>query len=215
MKKLQTCIFLLLTQFCCNHLIAQNRPIKYSFSFDFQDGLYQTFDEFKSNNPSILEYHIVTQNGAYLDVFRDKVSVKRIEYINPVGLQSSLKRNEVWGCCIDGIPYILINGSFQKILKIGSLTYFIALLDPEYQTASPSQGYGSVSGTSSVRCLLDFENGEILAYSYKDFLSILERDPELFNEYNSISSKKKRKQMMIRYIDKYNKRNPIYFPELD
>lgn len=214
MKRLQIG-FCLLLQLSLGHLLSQNTLVEYSFGFEFRDGLYQSFDEFKFNSPSIKNYQIVTQNDAYLDAFRDKVSVKRIDYFNPNGQRSSLKRNEVWGCCVDGIPYILINGSFQKILKIGALTYLVTLLDPEYRSASPSGGTGYVKGVTSARCLLDFESGEILAYNYKDFLGVLARDTVLYQEYNSISGKKKRKYQMLNYIDKYNQRNPIYFPAFE
>ena len=213
MKRLNCCIlFLILILYSCT-LQSQGNFVKYTFDFEFEEGLYQTFDEFKNNSPSIKTYAIVTINDAFLEQFREKVSVKRIEYIDRNGKQGSLKRKEVWGVCSDGKIYILINRSFQRIDRIGSMIYFTAQLDPEYNTASPARGSGTVTGVIVVGCLLDFQTGEILSYCYGDFLTILERDTVLYNEYISIKRKKKRKYMMFSYMREYNERNPIYFPE--
>ena len=212
MKRQFYCIFYLVLVAFSNNLHSQSNCIKYTFKFEFTDGLYQTFDEFKNNSPSINNYAIVIKSDAYLVQFREKVNVKRIDYIDSDGKQSSLSRKEVWGLCTDGKVYILINGSFQKINQIGSMTYFRAQLDPEYNAGWAAQGAGTVTGVVEVSCLLDFQTGEILSYGYKDFLKILERDEELYNEFISINGKKKKKRMMFSYMRKYNERNPIYFP---
>jgi len=212
MKRLNYCIrFLALILYSCT-LQSQGNFVKYTFDFEFEEGLYQTFDEFKNNSPSIKSYVIVKKNDAFLEQFQEKVSVKRVEYIDSDRKQRSLSRKEVWGVCSDGKVYILINRSFQRIDKIGSMIYFTAQLDPEPNLASDRSGPGTVTGVTYVRCLLDFQTGEILSYSSKDFLTILERDTVLYNEYISIKGKKKRKYMMFSYMRKYNERNPIYFP---
>ena len=212
MKK-QNCyiFFFVLIVYSCN-LQSQGNFVKYTFDFEFEEGLYQTFDEFKNNSPSIKSYIIVKKNDAFLEQFQEKVSVKRVEYIDSDRKQRSLSRKEVWGVCSDGKVYILINRSFQRIDKIGSMIYFTAQLEPEYVAGSARSGPGTVTGVSTVGCLLDFQTGEILSYSYKDFLTVLERDGELYNEFISIKGKKKRKHKMFSYMRKYNERNPIFFP---
>lgn len=60
--------------------------------------------------------------------------------------------------------------------------------------------------------LLDFKTGRVLDYEYESLEVIFMEDPELHDEFMTLSNKKK-KQLKFMYMRKYNQRNPLYFPQ--
>jgi len=60
--------------------------------------------------------------------------------------------------------------------------------------------------------IMDFETGKVLDYNVQNMEIVLMRDPELYDEYMGLRSRKK-KQLKFLYIRKFNERNPVYFPK--
>jgi hypothetical protein len=60
--------------------------------------------------------------------------------------------------------------------------------------------------------LFDFINGRVLDYTEESLSILLMEDPELHDEYVSLS-RRKRKQMRFMYIRKFNEKHALYFPE--
>jgi len=60
--------------------------------------------------------------------------------------------------------------------------------------------------------ILDFDTGKVMDYNVQSLEIALMRDPELYDEYIVLSSRKK-KQLKFLYIRKFNERNPVYFNE--
>ena len=60
--------------------------------------------------------------------------------------------------------------------------------------------------------LLDFETGEVMEYDMDGVEILIMKDPELHDEYVSLSRRKKG-QLKFVYIRKYNEKHPLYFPD--
>ncbi len=43
----------IISVFSCDGLWCQGEQVKYTFDFEFEEGIYLAFEEFKYNNPSI------------------------------------------------------------------------------------------------------------------------------------------------------------------
>ena len=59
--------------------------------------------------------------------------------------------------------------------------------------------------------LMDFESGEVMEYDIEGVEILLMKDPELHDEYVSLSRRKKG-QLKFVYIRKYNEKHPLYLP---
>jgi len=142
----------------------------------------------------------------------------------------------MWGYCKNGILYIGIGGSFNRITIVGSICHFVANItsyNNRYDSYSPSYGYspygyspygyspygyspyGYSPGyrtTELKQFLLDFNSGKVLEYDNKNVEMLLMTDPELHDEYAGLRSKKKQ-QLRFMYVRKYNEKHPLFVPK--
>ena len=58
---------------------------------------------------------------------------------------------------------------------------------------------------------LDFETGQVIEYGINNFMTILMRDKDLYDEYIQLNKRKKR-QMMFLYLRKFNEKHPLFLP---
>ncbi|MBK9637874.1 MAG: hypothetical protein IPO63_08655 [Bacteroidetes bacterium] len=58
--------------------------------------------------------------------------------------------------------------------------------------------------------ILDLQEGEIIEYSVASLETILIlRDEELYQEFIGLKSPKKQRQMLIRFVERFNERHPL------
>lgn len=114
--------------------------------------------------------------------------------------------SDVWGYSKKGFVYVLHDYGYYKLLKIGSIIYFMEVITP-----ISSNGMPPLSNKTHKPYLIDFKTGELLSYNLHNIQYFLRKDPELFNEFNIIKRKSNKKKQMFIYLNRFNKRNPIYF----
>lgn len=196
-------------------LFSQLDSLKYEFGFNFTEGIYQTYDEFKQNRPSITEYKVIAKKGIFENKPGEYTEIKRIEYTDQFENEVRLTEKDMWGVCHDNQIYVYTEDALQRITKIGALMYIVIAYESHSSgsMASASASAGNSGGSEIIagRYLIDFENGEFYTFSFKNFLTLLESDKELYDEFNSAKDKKKKQYQTLIYLDKFNDRNPIYF----
>jgi len=203
--------------------------VEYSTDFQFQDGIYANFDMVLDNNP-IPAARIVTDLDMFDRDFYEKVtSVKEIVIYDENGVKKELATHEIWGYGRNGILYINVGSAFHRISFVGSICHFVATVttynpnyyDPYYYNPYYSSSYyynrysmpqSTVASTDLRQYLLDFETGDVMEYDTESVEVLLMKDPELADEYHSLSNRKK-KQMKFVYIRRYNEKHPLYLPE--
>jgi hypothetical protein len=195
--------------------------VKYTPSFKFKEGLYLNFLQVKENNP-VPKSQIVTDiNYNSFDFYEKLFESDEISLYDNLGVKKDLKLNEIWGFCDKGVLYINMNEEFNRIPVFGSIGHFIANktyteYDPyrynPYRTYdSYYYDYGSTK-TVLMQYLLDFETGKIYDFNYKSVELLLSKDAELYEEFVSLSKRKKKKLKFL-YIRKYNNKHPVYLPK--
>ncbi|NOZ46016.1 MAG: hypothetical protein GXO79_04455 [Chlorobi bacterium] len=196
--------------------------VKYTPAFKFTEGLYLNFDMFKTNNP-ILKSRIVT-NISLKDIdFFDKIMLnKTISYYDDYGIKQEYRTDRIWGYSRKGTIFIQVEGEFNRIPVLGSISHFVANItvykdrmynpyDP-YYSYSYSSSFRQQQATYELRqFILDFDTGKIMEYDYQTLSIILMRDPELYEEFNALK-KRKKKQLKFLYLRKYNEKHPLYIP---
>ena len=80
------------------------------------------------------------------------------------------------------------------------------MYDPMYIPSS-TQSYTS---EELVHYFINMNTGDIIPYNSNTLTELIKNDTELHDEYTNLS-KRKRKKSVMEYVQKYNKRHPIYF----
>jgi hypothetical protein len=196
---------------------------KYTPEFKFNDGIYLSFSQLKYNKPVPVARVLSETDHDDPDFFNKLLENKQISYFDDFGVQQTVSVEKIWGFSRNGVVYIRISNNFSRITVIGSICHFVANIttynsryyDPYYYnpyyyrySSTPS----STSTTEMRQYLLDFETGKILDYDVQGLEVLLMKDPELYDEFAALKTKKK-KQMKFLYIRKFNERNPLFIPE--
>ncbi|MBN1158711.1 MAG: hypothetical protein JXA61_04970 [Bacteroidales bacterium] len=224
---------ILLTSFLCftAWVSAQqdtSRLIQYTPEFKFRDGLFLSFEQVQQNNP--IPVSMIISPVSYDDPdFYDKIlQYKIIQYFDQLGTVQEMQVRDLWGYSRNGILHININDDFYRITYIGKICHFVASLTTYNSYYNPYNPYGSPyyypyyspyryypdrRTTEMRQYLLDFTTGNILDYDVPEIEVLLMSDPELHDEYLSLS-RRKRRQSKFLYIRKFNDRNPLYFPDI-
>ena len=61
-----------------------------------------------------------------------------------------------------------------------------------------------------VHYFINMNTGEIISYGSKNLLELIKDDTELHTEYSKLGKRKRIKGIM-EYVQKYNRKHPIYF----
>ena len=195
-------------------LFSQNDSVKYTPDFKFVDGIYRTFEEFKENNPSIKRKAVLDDNPGMQFFVGRFTKAEKIAYKDSTGNMQIIKRKDVWGYCSNDVVYIKYNRNFHRILKIGSIIFFIELYNTSttyYQDPIKFIPYFRTNSSIEYQYIIDFKTGDILKYDLNNFLALLFDDKDLYNKFMAIPSDRKRKKQMFNYLNKFNERNPVYF----
>ncbi|MFH0755975.1 MAG: hypothetical protein V2B15_01660 [Bacteroidota bacterium] len=228
-KKLPCLVFLLLISPWI--LGQEGEPadlVKYTSDFKFKDGIFANFEMVRANQP-IPAARIVTDVDIYDRAFYDKVTgEKEISIYDDNGVKKVMKTSNIWGYGRNGILYINVGSAFHRISFVGSICHFVASVttynpnyydpynyNPYYSNSYysnrytvPQSNYGS---TDLRQYLLDFETGEVMEYDTESVEVLLMKDPELADEFQALSNRKK-KQMKFVFIRRYNEKHPLYLP---
>ena len=227
-------------------LIAQSdsatNMVRYTTEFKFREGFYLNFDQVKTNRP-IPKSRILTSIDYKSKTFFDQViEAQTLTYFDDFGNSQDIETGNLWGYCKNGILYINIYGSFNKITYTGNICHFVANVTTytnRYNSPYGSSPYGygyypynyyspysyspygyspygynspNYRTTELKQFLLDFDNGKVVEYDSKNVAMLLMTDPELHDEFARLRSKKKQ-QLQFMYIRKFNERHPLFVPK--
>jgi hypothetical protein len=202
------------------HSAAQKNEsdtIRYDYSFEFKNGVYTSFHSFRNNSPIPFSRFV---SPSYDDKFFKKLlSVETISFYDENGTLNELPRKMIWGYANNGKPNIYWGDKFNLIPYIGTISHFMSteivthyinstgtmMYDPMYIPST--QPYTS---EELVHYFIDMNTGKILTYSSKNLLDLIKDDTELYDEYSKLSKRKRNKNVM-EYVQKYNRKHPIYF----
>lgn len=185
----------------------------YTKDIKFKDGLYLNFFDFKTNKPIPTSKIITNYNKNTLDFFKQELTKTEIKYLDSGNTEQTIKTNKLWGYCSDNNIYINYGKEFSKIMVIGSICHFTAIMEVRlggtgyYQNAPVNVN----SSYQYEQFIIDFKPGKLLAFNVENMEALLKPDDALYVEYMALKKKKKR-DLMFFYLRKFNEKHPIYFP---
>ncbi len=202
-----------------------------SLYFKFQDGLYFSLEEFKSNQPTIKFDRNILGPLENFNVF--KLTAFKFKQNDSV---YNIKANQVMFACLDGVLYInhktvkygdnnTLNARFYKMHRVGFFCNYFrhTYSDKAFQAAKKVEAfthvfvpafsinvYGLKGNAPDQEYILSLKDDRIynLKNSSKELKSLIMDDP-YFQKV-----KIKNKELII-YLGQYNKRNLFNFGEED
>lgn len=211
-------LFLFFFPFVSYSQQAQKDSVKYNSDFKFKEGIYIDFEQVKKNSPVPKSKIISSLNYNSRNFFENILEKETISLYDKLGMKVEIQKNKIWGYSEKGHLYIFWNGEFNRIHYVGNICHFVANLTT-YQESPNFYGshyYGTQQPTTTTiemrQYILDLELGKVLDFDYKSVEVALMKDPELYDEFNKLRKRKKRKQKFF-FIRKYNEKHPLYFPK--
>ena len=165
-------------------------------AFPFREGIYCSFGELLKNEPkydNCILKRCVPVFGQ-LPYYR---------YLDPSGREHELN-DSIYAVVNRGRLFLRFQGIFYKRFMSGAIMVFVGT----NWVAPEQQRYDLFDGVIS---LVDFESGRSGKLSSSFLGELLQRDPELFNEFEA-NKPRKNNNALLQYVIRYNDRNPFYLP---
>jgi hypothetical protein len=161
-------------------------------SASYNRGIYKTFEEFRSNNPSIVDDFMFTGKKLLL---KGKNS----------GTAKKVWRKEIWGFC-DGENIYISHRKYNKILLTGRYCFFEEKgVDFFLGTIAFPRGLVPVPYPYHRRFVVNINDGGIFVLSKSVIRKVFkEFDKELLADFKNDGQ---RKELFMKYISKYNERH--------
>lgn len=100
--------------------------VKYTPDFRFKDGIYLDFEQVRMNNPVPKSKILTSTDYNDKDFFRNVMGGEKVYFFDAMGIRQEIDRTSVWGYSKNGIIYIQIQGTFNRITFIGNICHFVA-----------------------------------------------------------------------------------------
>lgn len=170
--------------------------VQYSANYQFVEGIYLNFDEFKNNKPSIIKDY--KNEGSAIKVYND--SAKRYLPIDPL---------LIWGYSDGKNIYVSIENGFWKIVNIGQLSQFTAVVITKYQTIDTFGFPVERFAKSLSQLFIDFNTGDLKRLNKENLEEYLSQNSNLTTK---LKKRLKNETGLIIALKAYNELYPIYFP---
>ncbi len=214
MKHIYLLFFLWMLPFT---LLAQD---KLNNAFRFTNGIYQNYEEFKKNKPSIF-WNDVTSDLIVMEPIH-KAKMGNLKWEEK---ESSIALENIWGFCVNGIPYIKVDDgkesewkSFAGMQLRGKICYYefeftekeeveVSAYNP--LTKKPFRT-GKVVQEKIIpkKIMMDFQTGKTEIYTLEKVKEWIASDEELLKTFET-TEEIKRREKLFKFLQIFNDRNPI------
>jgi len=165
----------------------------YSSVLDLKDGIYRTFDEFKTNSPFNTTDFEIRRKNLY------------VEDTNTTWLQ--VNEEKIWGCYNEGKIYVAQDGGIWKDVSIGRLLQFATVQIRQMLNTSQMYGVSNKEVEILKQYFIDTETGEVQELNSRNLASYVEQEIELKN-YKAKNKANKLAQTIL-LLKSYNELNPL------
>lgn len=195
------------------YAVSDTTRILYDGGFDFREGIYFGFEDFRANRPSVSLKDLLNDQGKAAGDLRQ--SNGKLFYIDSAGAKQRIDLDHAWGFCNRDVVYVRIGDGFSRIGLMGSVAHIV--FDNTYRNwgyHASAYGMGPSSTTVQEQRLLDMGTGNFQPVTVGGiYLSIL-HDVELVAEFEALPKRERnRNETIFRFMRRYNERHPLSFPK--
>jgi hypothetical protein len=179
------------------------------------EGIYLTYDDFRKNAPITKNEIETTINKDQLDFFGKVIDQLKFTYKRNSTTQVAEAKN-AWGFYQNNTLYINYKEVFYRVPVFGAICYLVAIVEvPVYYPGYYGPGFGGTVGgtmkTKEVReFIINFYDGVVQELNFETVELLLSRDEALYKEFKALKRRKK-KELVSRYIKRFNEMHPVYF----
>ncbi len=186
--------------------------IQYDGGFDFREGIYFGFDDFRANRPSVALKDLRSDQDKPVPDLRQ--SNGKLFCTDSTGTRQRIQLARAWGFCNRDVVYVRIGDGFTRIGLMGSIAHLV--FDNTYRSwgaYDPVFGTGPYTNTVQEQRLLDMGTGDFLPVNDGGIYRAIQRDDILRAEFEALPKKERRSDVTVfRFMRRYNERHPLYFP---
>lgn len=200
--------------------LAQD-SIQYNADFEFYDGLYLSFGDFRNDNPIDFEQVVSFRKVDDPMFIDDLIKASTFRYRDGFGEVRELSTDHIWGFARRGKPFVVLNAQsymgiigkkeyansgkneYARFVELGE----ISLLQVNMMVQSPVQFYNQTG-----QFLFSMKTGKAVHYTLNNFEELIKEDEQLYKEFAGITSSKEKKEKFFLFLKRYNQKHPIYFP---
>ena len=207
MRNLSFFIFIFFTA----TLSAQKDSVLYTKDFTLKEGIYLSFSDFKKNNPIVFEKIKTVSSAKGFNFWKSELMKQSITYYDSVGTEKTVATQKLWGYSSGSSVYINYAADFYKIQVLGSVCHFTAYVQNTLGGTDANTPYDMRDGYVQTQLMMDMSTGKVATFNVTNMEGFLKRDEELLKEFTALSKKKKKQSIFI-FLNKYNQKHPLYFP---
>lgn len=199
--------------------------VVFKSGFTFNQGIYRTREDFRTNNPSLPNIQVVDVDCEIVKIDLapfpyKKDIVTNLSYVDEKNNRIETDTSSFFGFCRNNYIYIRQDCYLFRLYKVGAICIGYAtsnkkLLNPDVLNINLNPNddliIRPVFYTKDVMCLYDFNQKKFKPYNSTSLEKLLEAEPKLLEEFSSINSDKKKFNSIWMYVEKYNQIHPIYF----
>lgn len=184
----------------------KDSPKTFDPEHPFPDGVYVSFQQLIGYKPGILPNQLLTRNEKNERV-KQWFRGDSLYFTGLHEKKQQIKFDSIYAFVDNGDVYIQRRGFGHKVSIIGKLCYFSETYPVKNAPLSPVT---IDLAKDVIPHMLNLETGELLEYSVssmQDFLK--EKDTDLYNEYTALETYKLKRNLLLRFIEKYNEKHPL------
>lgn len=171
----------------------------------FPDGIYFSFSQLSAATPGLLPEQL--RNAQQKTVSPKPWFSRDSLYCITAGKKVTIPHDSLYAFVDDGQLYLQRKMFAHKATVVGTLTFFTE----NYPVSARPAPVSIDQAKQSIPRILDFTTGRISDYTVAVLEEILqERDSVLYQEYTHLQPQKLKRQLLLRYIEKFNERHPLF-----
>jgi hypothetical protein len=195
--------------------VAQKDSVIFDETSALTEGIYISYEDFRRNSP-VTKHEIETNlNKDQLDFFGKVIDQLKFTYTRN-GTSQTVEAKNAWGFYQNKTLYVNYKEVFYRVPVFGAICYLVAIVEvPTYYPGYYGPGFGGTVGgnvkTREVReFIINFYDGQVQELNFEIVEKLLSRDEALYKEFKALKRKKK-KELVSRFIKRYNELHPVYF----
>lgn len=191
--------------------LAQSDSIAYSRDYEFTEGFFLAVDQFKNNHPVLKSSIISGIPKDQLDFMKQVVEQKNMVFADSKGVEQKIETLTIWGYCQNRSVYINFNKQFNKLIVIGTLCHFTAMVATSVGFRDP-MGYGAgLNNTVDElrQYVFDAQTNKVFDFNVKNMEMLLKNDTMLYEQFMALKKREKPDVIFV-YLRKFNEKHPLY-----
>lgn len=192
-------ILILSFLFICATFSTIAQTAEFNNTFKLQDGIYTSYVELITNNPTFPNCILITNNN------QQDVNIYTLKYSKIDESYEKDYNSTLFATVLNGKLSIYYQKKLIPVYLKGTLCRFI--YTRFVSTGSSSNNTQNSELLKSDICLLDIQTGEIYKLTKENLGRSIKRDASLYATYTKIKPGKKNKNL-FKYISDFNTRNP-------